>query len=131
MTGSASPRTLFDKVWDAHVVVQREDGQSLLWIDRHFLHEGSFHAFDKLKARGAELARPDLTFGIEDHYVPTRERDLDKIDPAIKRMIMQLRDNAQRHQHQAVRPRRSRPGHRPCGGARAGADPAGPDHGLR
>lgn len=98
MTGSASPRTLFDKVWDAHVVVQREDGQSLLWIDRHFLHEGSFHAFDKLKARGAELARPDLTFGIEDHYVPTRERDLDKIDPAIKRMIMQLRDNAQRHQ---------------------------------
>ncbi|MFN3672358.1 MAG: 3-isopropylmalate dehydratase large subunit [Bosea sp. (in: a-proteobacteria)] len=97
MAGNGTPRTLFDKVWDAHVVVQREDGQSLLWIDRHFLHEGSFHAFDKLKARGAELARPDLTFGIEDHYVPTRERDLDRIDPAIKRMIVQLRDNAQRH----------------------------------
>lgn len=97
MTGSASPRTLFDKVWDAHVVVQREDGQCLLWIDRHFLHEGSFHAFDKLKARGAELARPDLTFGIEDHYVPTRERDLDRIDPAIRGMIVQLRGNAGRH----------------------------------
>ncbi|KQU52712.1 isopropylmalate isomerase [Bosea sp. Leaf344] len=97
MTGSASPRTLFDKVWDAHVVVQREDGQCLLWIDRHFLHEGSFHAFDKLKARGTELARPDLTFGIEDHYVPTRERDLDRIDPAIRGMIVQLRDNAGRH----------------------------------
>jgi len=97
MTGSASPRTLFDKVWDAHVVVQREDGQCLLWIDRHFLHEGSFHAFGKLKARGAELARPDLTFGIEDHYVPTRERDLDRIDPAIRGMIVQLRDNAGRH----------------------------------
>lgn len=97
MTGSASPRTLFDKVWDAHVVVQREDGQCLLWIDRHFLHEGSFHAFDKLAARGAELARPDLTFGIEDHYVPTRERDLDRIDPAIRGMIVQLRDNAGRH----------------------------------
>lgn len=97
MTGSASPRTLFDKVWDAHVVVQREDGQCLLWIDRHFLHEGSFHAFDKLAARGAELARPDLTFGIEDHYVPTRERDLDRIDPAIRGMIVQLRGNAGRH----------------------------------
>jgi 3-isopropylmalate/(R)-2-methylmalate dehydratase large subunit len=97
MTGSASPRTLFDKVWDTHAVVQREDGQSLLWIDRHFLHEGSFHAFDKLKARGAALARPDLTFGIEDHYVPTRERDLDRIDPAIRRMIVQLRDNARHH----------------------------------
>ncbi|WP_439498903.1 3-isopropylmalate dehydratase large subunit [Bosea sp. (in: a-proteobacteria)] len=93
----ASPRTLFDKVWDAHVVVQREDGQSLLWIDRHFLHEGSFHAFDKLKARDAEVARPDLTFGIEDHYVPTRVRDLDKIDPAIRRMIEQLRANTLRH----------------------------------
>lgn len=97
MTGSASPRTLFDKVWDAHVVVQREDGQCLLWIDRHFLHEGSFHAFDKLAVRGAELARPDLTFGIEDHYVPTRERDLDRIDPAIRGMIVQLRGNAGRH----------------------------------
>lgn len=94
----ATPRTLFDKIWDAHVVVQREDGQSLLWIDRHFLHEGSFHAFDKLKARDAEVARPDLTFGIEDHYVPTRVRDLEKIDPAIRRMIEQLRANTLRHQ---------------------------------
>ena len=93
----AGPRALFDKVWDAHVVVQREDGQNLLWIDRHFLHEGSFHAFDKLKGRSAEVARPDLTFGIEDHYVPTRVRDLAKIDPAIRDMIERLRGNASRH----------------------------------
>lgn len=90
-------RTLFDKVWDAHVVVQREDGQSLLWIDRHFLHEGSFHAFDKVAGRGASLARPDLTFGVEDHYVPTRVRQLDLIDPAIRRMMEQLRANTLRH----------------------------------
>ena len=97
MAAAAKPRTLFDKVWDGHVVVEREDGQSLVWIDRHFLHEGSFHAFNKLKERGASVTRPDLTFGIEDHYVPTRERDLTKIDPAIRGMIVQLRDNAGRH----------------------------------
>jgi 3-isopropylmalate/(R)-2-methylmalate dehydratase large subunit len=91
------PRTLFDKVWDAHVIVRREDGQNLLWIDRHFLHEGSFLAFDKLKAREAELARADLTFGVEDHYVPTRIRDLERADPAIRRMIELLRASALRH----------------------------------
>ncbi|MBE0692731.1 MAG: 3-isopropylmalate dehydratase large subunit [Aquamicrobium sp.] len=95
--GAESRRTLFDKVFDAHVVVQREDGQCLLFIDRHFLHEGSFHAFNKLKERKAQVARPDLTFGIEDHYVPTRTRNLDEIDPAIRGMIQQLRDNTGRH----------------------------------
>lgn len=94
---ASTPRTLFDKVFDAHVVVRREDGQCLLWIDRHFLHEGSFHAFNKLKERGAEVARPDLTFGVEDHYVPTRTRDLSRIDPAIRGMIEQLRANTTRH----------------------------------
>jgi 3-isopropylmalate/(R)-2-methylmalate dehydratase large subunit len=94
---TARPRTLFDKVWDAHVIVQREDGDTLLWIDRHFLHEGSFLAFDKLKARGEELARADLTFGVEDHYVPTKVRNLELIDPAIRKMIEQLRANASRH----------------------------------
>lgn len=93
----AGPRTLFDKVFDQHVVTAREDGQCLLFIDRHLLHEGSFHAFDKLKSRGARVARPDLTFGIEDHYVPTRTRDLDTIDPAIAHMIRQLRDNTTAH----------------------------------
>ncbi|TRL36436.1 3-isopropylmalate dehydratase large subunit [Rhizobium straminoryzae] len=93
----AGPRTLFDKVFDQHVVTAREDGQCLLFIDRHLLHEGSFHAFDKLKARGARIARSDLTFGIEDHYVPTRTRDLGVIDPAIANMIRQLRDNTAAH----------------------------------
>ncbi len=90
-------KTLFDKVFDPHVVLRREDGQCLLWIDRHFLHEGSFHAFNKLRDRDAGVARPDLTFGIEDHYVPTRTRDLSAIDPAIRGMIEQLRSNAARH----------------------------------
>jgi 3-isopropylmalate/(R)-2-methylmalate dehydratase large subunit len=87
-------RTLFDKVWDQHVVATREDGQSLIWIDRHFVHEGSFHAFDKLRARQGQVARPDLTFGTADHYVPTRNRrTMAGVDPAVAAMVSQLEAN--------------------------------------
>ena len=92
MTG-ANPRTLFDKLWDSHVIVTRDDGQSLIWIDRHFLHEGSHHAFDKLRQRGASVARPDLSFGVADHYVPTRRGAGRALDPGIERMVRQLGDN--------------------------------------
>ena len=87
------PKTLFDKLWGSHAIVTREDGQTLVWVDRHFVHEGSFHAFDKLKERGSRVARPDLTFGSADHYVPSR-RGGGVADPAIRRMVDQLRDNA-------------------------------------
>ncbi len=87
------PRTLFDKVWDSHLVVEREDGQSLLWIDRHFVHEGSHHAFGKLAQRQLGVARPDLTFGVADHYVPTRDRDRPIADPAIREMVGRLERN--------------------------------------
>jgi 3-isopropylmalate/(R)-2-methylmalate dehydratase large subunit len=88
------PRTLFDKLWDIHAVVAREDGATLLWVDRHFIHEGSFHAFDQLKKKGAGVARPDLTFGIADHYVPTRGRDAPIQDAGIRRMVDQLTANS-------------------------------------
>jgi 3-isopropylmalate/(R)-2-methylmalate dehydratase large subunit len=64
-------RTLFRKIWDAHVVHARDDGLCLLYIDRHYFHEGSFHAFNMLAARGLPVRRPDLTFGFGDHYAPT------------------------------------------------------------
>ncbi|WP_257170404.1 3-isopropylmalate dehydratase large subunit [Bradyrhizobium sp. SRS-191] len=93
MTGTGQPRTLFDKVWDAHVVTRREDGAELLFIDRHLVHEGSFHAFNKLKDKRAKVRRPDLTIGVADHYVPTRTRVLSEIAPDIAGMIRQLDDN--------------------------------------
>jgi 3-isopropylmalate/(R)-2-methylmalate dehydratase large subunit len=93
MTHTTQPRTLFDKVWDAHVVTRREDGVDLLFIDRHLVHEGSFHAFNKLKEKRAKVRRPDLTIGVADHYVPTRTRSLDAIPPDIAGMIRQLDDN--------------------------------------
>ena len=65
-------KTIIDKLWDAHAIVTREDGDTLLWVDRHFVHEGSHHGFGQVEARGARVARPDLTFGVADHYVATR-----------------------------------------------------------
>ncbi|MBI0534400.1 3-isopropylmalate dehydratase large subunit [Roseomonas sp. KE2513] len=96
-----APRTLFDKVWDAHVVLTREDGQALLLIDRHFFHEGSHHAFNQLAARGARVAHPSQNIGVVDHYIPTRgPRHAGAgtiVDPTIRRMVEQVTDNASRH----------------------------------
>ena len=90
----AEPTTLFEKIWRQHRVVERDDGQALLWIDRHLCHEGSFHAFDKLARSGRTVRRPDLTFAIADHYVPTRDRGLGARDPEIATMIRLLGENA-------------------------------------
>jgi len=68
---STGPRTLFEKIWHAHAVVEREDGQTLLYIDRHLVHDGSARAFEVLAERGLKVARPDRTFAVPDHYVPT------------------------------------------------------------
>ncbi len=89
-------RTLFDKLWDAHVVLTREGGASLLWVDRHYVHEGSHHAFARLAERGLAVAEPALTVGVADHYVPTR-RDAGITDPDIARMVATLEGNAARH----------------------------------
>jgi 3-isopropylmalate/(R)-2-methylmalate dehydratase large subunit len=88
----ASPLTLFDKLWTQHEIVQR-DGESLLWVDRHYVHEGSFHAFSRLAERGAAVAEPELTFGVADHYVPTRGRGEPIANPEIARMVRQLEKN--------------------------------------
>ena len=87
------PQTLIDKLWSAHEVAHREDGAVLLWVDRHFVHEGSFHAFSQMKARGRTVAEPELTFGVADHYVPTRGRGRDIPDPEIAQMVRNLETN--------------------------------------
>jgi 3-isopropylmalate/(R)-2-methylmalate dehydratase large subunit len=90
-------QTLFDKVWAAHEIARREDGWSLMWVDRHFIHEGSFHAFSRLAERGAAVAEPGLTFGVADHYVPTRSPQRDIADPEIAHMVRQVEENTARH----------------------------------
>jgi 3-isopropylmalate/(R)-2-methylmalate dehydratase large subunit len=86
-----APQTLFAKLWAAHEIMQREDGTSLLWVDRHLVHEGSHHAFAKLESRGMKVAAPDLTFGVVDHYAPTRAGE---VAADIRRMIDTLARNA-------------------------------------
>jgi 3-isopropylmalate/(R)-2-methylmalate dehydratase large subunit len=85
------PQTLFDKVWSGHEIAS-QGGESLLWVDRHFVHEGSFQGFDQAKARGGKVAEPSLTFGVADHYVPTRNRPA-IASPEIARMVEQLTEN--------------------------------------
>jgi 3-isopropylmalate/(R)-2-methylmalate dehydratase large subunit len=95
--GMNEPQTIIDKLWSAHEIVRRDDGDSLLWVDRHYVHEGSFHAFAKLAERGAKVAEPGLTFGVADHYVPTRGSRHDIANPEIARMVRQVEDNTTKH----------------------------------
>ncbi|MDE1971786.1 MAG: 3-isopropylmalate dehydratase large subunit [Hyphomicrobiales bacterium] len=89
------PQTLFDRLWATHEVARQEAGASLLWVDRHYIHEGSFHAFSQMQARGRRVAQPDLTFGFADHYVPTRGNRANGIaDPEIANMVRTLESNA-------------------------------------
>ncbi len=93
----SQPQTLVDKLWAAHEIVRREDGESLLWIDRHYVHEGSFHAFGKLAERGVPVAEPGLTFGVADHYVPTRGSRTNIANPELARMVRQVEENTAKH----------------------------------
>jgi 3-isopropylmalate/(R)-2-methylmalate dehydratase large subunit len=70
-----TPRTLYEKIWDAHVVERREDGTCLVYIDRHLVHEvTSPQAFEGLRAAGRKVRRPDLTLAVPDHNLPTTAR---------------------------------------------------------
>ncbi len=75
MSNTAAPRTLYQKIWDAHVVEQRDDGTALIYIDRHLVHEvTSPQAFEALRAAGRKVRRPDLTLAVPDHNLPTTAR---------------------------------------------------------
>ena len=89
----SGPQTIIDKLWSAHEVARREDGAALLFVDRHYVHEGSFLAFDQIRKRRRTVAEPALTFGIADHYVPTRGRDRPIADPSIADIVGKLETN--------------------------------------
>jgi len=91
-----APQSLLDRLWSSHEILQRDDGTSLLWVDRHLVHEGSHHAFAKLAARGSKVAEPTLTFGVVDHYAPTRP-DTVPVAADVRRMMETLKKNTQAH----------------------------------
>jgi 3-isopropylmalate/(R)-2-methylmalate dehydratase large subunit len=86
--------SLFHKIWTPHAVIARQHGPSLLYIDRHIVHEGSFHAFNQLRARNLSLRQPAQVFGVPDHYVPTTgRRAQDAATAEIGKMITQFDHN--------------------------------------
>ena len=99
MTNAA--RTLYEKIWDAHVVDRRDDGTCLVYIDRHLVHEvTSPQAFEALRAAGRKVRRPDLTLAVPDHNLPTTARKdangnvLPIADQQSAQQLEALRENA-------------------------------------
>src|ERR1700755_1404803 len=87
-------KTLFQKVWENHVVVEEAGRPSVLYIDLHLIHEvTSPQAFAGLRARGLKVRRPDLTFATADHSTPTAPRSLPIVDQIAKAQVEQLEAN--------------------------------------
>ncbi|MBE7636307.1 3-isopropylmalate dehydratase large subunit [Sneathiella sp. P13V-1] len=88
------PTTLYDKIWDSHLVDVQDDGASLLYIDRHLVHEvTSPQAFEGLRVAGRKVRRPDATFAVADHNVPTKDLDKGITDPESKLQVETLEAN--------------------------------------
>ncbi len=95
-----TPKTLFEKLWNAHVITTRDDGASLIYIDCHLLHEGSSHAFEDLAVADRPVARPKQTFSCADHFVPTtgRAAGLSTItDVDRRKKVEALHENSKAH----------------------------------
>ncbi|TAJ14670.1 3-isopropylmalate dehydratase large subunit [Marinilabiliaceae bacterium JC017] len=89
-------KTLFDKIWDAHVVSSVEDGPSILYIDRHFIHEvTSPQAFAGLKERGAKVLRPEKVVATPDHNIPTKDQHLTIQDELSRMQLETLKNNCE------------------------------------
>ena len=91
---STKPRTLFEKIWDNHVVYDEPGRQTMLYIDLHLVHEvTSPQAFEGLRLAGRTIRRPELTLSTVDHNVPTTDRSLPILDVISKQQIDTLRNN--------------------------------------
>ena len=91
----AKPRTLYDKIWDDHLVDQQPDGTCLIYIDRHLVHEvTSPQAFEGLRLTGRKVHAPEKTLCVVDHNVPTTNRNLPNPDPESAAQIAYLAENA-------------------------------------
>jgi 3-isopropylmalate/(R)-2-methylmalate dehydratase large subunit len=91
----AKPRTLYDKIWEDHLVDEQPDGTCLIYIDRHLVHEvTSPQAFEGLRLTGRKVRAPDKTLLVVDHNVPTTDRHLPNPDPESAAQIAYLAENA-------------------------------------
>src|ERR1700754_505004 len=98
MRDTAAPRTMFDKIWARHRILERQDGQVLLFVDRHLVHDGTAPAFVALRKRGLKPRAPERILATADHFVPTDHRDVAAIADTERRgMIEALSRNAEEH----------------------------------
>ncbi len=93
MQNGTPPSTLFDKIWDAHVVATDHEGSDLIYIDRHLLQDGSRRKFDILRERGLKVRRPDLTFAAQDHYAPSLGGRLADVADSDSRLLLRMRQH--------------------------------------
>ncbi|MCL4677556.1 MAG: 3-isopropylmalate dehydratase large subunit [Alphaproteobacteria bacterium] len=88
------PRTLYDKIWDEHVIDRSEDGTCLIYIDRHLVHEvTSPQAFEGLRMTGRKVRRPEATLAVMDHNVPTTDRTQPIVEEESRIQVDTLREN--------------------------------------
>ncbi|SHN73999.1 3-isopropylmalate dehydratase large subunit [Bradyrhizobium erythrophlei] len=91
----SKPTTLYDKIWNDHLVHEAEDGTSLIYIDRHLVHEvTSPQAFEGLRVSGRKVRAPEKTLAVVDHNVPTSDRSKPNPDPESAEQIAVLAENA-------------------------------------
>ena len=83
----AAPRTLFDKIWDAHLVDTTEDGLSILYTDRLLIMEMQPQAFEGLRRAGRKVRCPNKVRGVRDHVIPTHPRDQAIEDPVARKIV--------------------------------------------
>ena len=128
----SKPTTLYDKIWNDHLVHEADDGTCLLYIDRHLVHEvTSPQAFEGLRATRRKVHAPEKTLAVVDHNIPTTDRSKPNPDPeSIEQMRVMARER-QGIRHRILRRVRPAPGHRPRDRPRAGLYPARHHHRLR
>ena len=94
MSKNMQPKTLYDKIWDAHCVKLNKNGFDLLYIDRHYIHEvTSPQAFEGLRISERKPWRSSSNFAVPDHNIPTKDRDKGIDDPVSKKQVDTLEDN--------------------------------------
>ena len=86
---AVAAQTMFEKIWTRHRILERSDGQTLLYIDRHLIHDGYAPAFEFLTARGLKPHAPSQIFATPDHYVPTDTREASQIPDAERRYMVE------------------------------------------
>jgi 3-isopropylmalate/(R)-2-methylmalate dehydratase large subunit len=91
-------KTLYDKIWEQHQVCNKPDGTSIIYIDKHLIHEvTSPQAFEGITAAGRKIRRPDTILAVSDHNVPTLNRRLGISDPASQLQVQMLQQHCQQH----------------------------------